>query len=58
MPDRFWVSLAQAVQSWATTIAVLVGAVWAYYRFGIKRESETAMGIDLAHTSIPYDANY
>ena len=58
MPDRLWVSLAQAVQNWATAIAVLVGAVWAYYRFGIKRESETAMGIDLTHTSVPYDANY
>jgi len=58
MLDRFWVSLAQAVQNWATAIAVLVGAVWAYYRFGIKRENETAMGIDLVHTSVPYDANY
>lgn len=58
MTDPFWVSLAQAVQSWATAIAVLGGAVWAYYRFGIKRESETAMGINLSHTSIPYDANY
>ena len=58
MLDPFWVSLAQAVQNWATAIAVLVGGVWAYYRFGIKRESETALGIDLAHTNVPYDANY
>jgi hypothetical protein len=58
MPDPFWVALAQAVQNWATAIAVLVGGVWAYYRFGIKRESETALAIDLAHTSVPYDANY
>lgn len=58
MPDRFWVSLAQAVQNWATAIAILVGGAWAYYRFGIKRENETALAIDLAHSSIPYDSNY
>ena len=58
MPDPFWVSFAQAVQNWATAIAVLVGGVWAYYRFGIKRESETALAIDLAHTSVSYDANF
>ena len=58
MADRFWVSLAQAVQSWATAIAILVGGAWAYYRFGIKRENETALAIDLAHSSVPYDSNY
>ena len=58
MADRFWVSLAQAVQNWATAIAILVGGAWAYYRFGIKRESETALAIDLAHSIVPYGSNY
>ena len=56
--DPFWISLADVVQKSATAIAVLVGGIWAYYRFGIKRESETALAIDLTHSSVSYQRDW
>ena len=57
MADPFWVSLAQAVQNWATALAIVFGGVWAYYQFGLRREKETALGIDLSHTCAEYEAS-
>jgi hypothetical protein len=58
MPDPLWLSLAEAAQNWATAIAVLVGGAWAFYRFGLRREKETAVAIDLSYIATPYEANY
>jgi hypothetical protein len=55
MPDPFWVSLPQAVENWATALGIIVGGGWAYYRFGLRREKETALAIDLAHTCTTYE---
>ena len=54
MADPFWVSLADAVQNWATAAAILFGGVWAFYRFVIRRERETAIAIDMNTTCTPY----
>jgi hypothetical protein len=56
MSGPFWVQLAGAVQSWATAATVVLGGAWALYRFGIQRERETGIGIELSHKTIPYGA--
>jgi len=59
MAEPFWVDLAKAVQSWATAVAIAGGGAWAYYRFVLRREKETAVGIDISFSSFPYgDANH
>jgi hypothetical protein len=56
MPSPFWLSLADAAQKWTSVAAIVVGGAWAYYRFGLRREREAALGIDLSFTSVPYDS--
>ena len=54
MADPFWVQLAKAVQSLTTALAIVVGGAWAYYRFVLRREKETAVGIDISFSSLPH----
>jgi hypothetical protein len=52
MAETFWVAIADPVESWATAFALVVGGLWAYYRFGLRREKETALGTELLYSSI------
>jgi hypothetical protein len=52
--DRWWISRADAVSKWATTFAILVAGLWALYHFYLRRESQTALTIDLTVSSVPY----
>jgi hypothetical protein len=54
MSDPYWVSLAEAVQNWATAIGIIIGGAWVYYRFGLTRAKETALALDLTYTCTPY----
>jgi len=56
MTDPFWVLLAEAIQNWTAAVALFVGGGWALYRFGVRRESETALSIDLTYASAAYSA--
>lgn len=47
MADFEWVPFTESVKNCVETFAVLVGGAWAYWRFVLKRESETALEIDL-----------
>ena len=38
----------------ATTAGIVVGGGWAIYRFGLRRERETALGISLTVKTLPY----
>jgi hypothetical protein len=59
MAEPFWVQLAKAVESWVTALALVAGGAWAYYQFVLRREKETAVGIDVSFSSLPYgDTNY
>lgn len=58
MVDPNWLYLSQSVRNWATTAALVVGGVWAYYRFGLKRERETALAIEMSYRSVCHDANH
>jgi hypothetical protein len=52
--DPIWLQVAQAAEHAVTTAALLIGGVWAYYRFGALRESQTALDIDLHLRTVPY----
>jgi hypothetical protein len=56
MSSPFWLSLADAAQKWASVAAIVVGGIWAFYRFGLRREREPALGIDLSFTTVPYNS--
>src|SRR5207245_197721 len=45
---------SEILQSVALSIAVLIGGLWATYRFFIQRAYETALEIDLSMTCSPY----
>src|SRR5438552_1348674 len=51
----WWIAHADAVSKWATTFAILLAGVWALYHFYLRRESQTALTIDLTTTSVPYE---
>jgi hypothetical protein len=53
MPDPLWLSVSEAVKNYAEMMAILVGGGWAFWRFCLRREKETALDIALTHTSIP-----
>jgi len=55
MDSPFWLSLADAVEKWTTSAGILLGGGWAFYRFALKRESDTALALDLKCASLPYD---
>lgn len=43
----FWVFVAQGVESWVKTGAVVLGGFWILYRFGLGREREPALTLEL-----------
>jgi hypothetical protein len=47
-------ALAEAAKDIATVLAILLGGWWTLYRFGLSRERETKLGIDLSWKSLPY----
>lgn len=53
MSDPWWISRADPVSKWATIIAILAGGIWALYHFYLRRESQTALTIDLTTNSVP-----
>ena len=55
--DPWWATLAEAIQNLVAAAGIAIGGVWAYYRFGMRRESETALAIELKHSCIPYDSD-
>jgi hypothetical protein len=56
MSDPAWLQVSQAVQNWVTALGVVVGGGWALYRFGLRRESESALNMDLLYSTTPYGA--
>ena len=57
VPVPSWRVVAEAVQSALTALGILAGGVWALYRFGLRRERETALEIDLTYAPTPYDGD-
>jgi hypothetical protein len=55
--DRWWISRADAVSKLATTLAILVTGVWALYHFYLRRESQTALTIDMSTTPVRYSSS-
>ncbi len=55
MNEPFWQQLSGAVQSWVTALGIVVGGIWAAYRFGIRREKESALGMDLSYSTVAQD---
>jgi hypothetical protein len=53
MADPHWTTV---VKDLVTTAGIIAGGVWAIYRFGLRREGETALLIDLAPSCMPYDS--
>lgn len=47
-------SNAEPLANLATAAGILIGSLWALYRFGIRRESKTALSIDPIVESFPY----
>jgi len=48
-----WISIAIGVQSVIQSFALLTAALWALFRFGLRREGETALEIDLNYSAFP-----
>jgi hypothetical protein len=46
---------SEILQNFALTLAVIVGGIWATYRFFIQRAYETALEIDFAMTNLTYE---
>jgi hypothetical protein len=47
-----------AAEHAAKVMAIIGGGIWAYYRFGLTRERETKLEIDLSYTTHPNDSSY
>jgi hypothetical protein len=56
--NQFWVQLAEVARNWATVLGIVVTGAWAYYRFGLRREKEAALGIELAYSCVPYNEGH
>ena len=52
MNEPFWLQLSGAVQNWATALGIVAGGIWAAYRFGIRREKESALAMDLSYSTV------
>ncbi len=53
-----WIS-PEAFKNYAETFAIFVGGGWAYWRFVLRRERESALSIALTHEAVPRpDGNY
>jgi hypothetical protein len=51
----------RTMSDWAATLehvakvaAIVLGGIWAYWRFGWTRERSTKLTIDLSHSTYPY----
>lgn len=53
MDAPYWYYVADAVQNSVTTIAILIGGVWAIYRFWLRRENQTAINLDIDYRTEP-----
>ena len=53
MSDPLWLSVSGAVKNYAEVLAILVGGGWAFWRFCLRRERQTALDIALTHKCIP-----
>jgi hypothetical protein len=51
----WWADLSTTIKSFLTAFAVVCGGGWALYRFGLRRESAAALGIELTYTDSCYD---
>jgi hypothetical protein len=58
MNDPVWLPYLQGIESLFTAAALLAGGIWAWYRFGLSRERETAITIDTVCASTPYEGNH
>ncbi len=59
MTEPSWLQLSGAVQNWVTALGIVAGGIWAAYRFGIRREKESALAMDLAYSTVAQgDAGY
>jgi hypothetical protein len=56
LSDSSWLQVSQAVQNWVTAVGIVVGGGWALYRFGLRRESESALNMDLLYSTTPCGA--
>ena len=54
---EFWVSLTKIVQSLVTTIALIAGGIWAYYKFVSGRINKPRMELDVKCAQHFFDGN-
>jgi hypothetical protein len=43
-----------SLKDWLTAAGIVLGGIWAIYRFGLTRARETALAIDLSYATSPY----
>ena len=53
MDAPYWYYVADAIQNSVTTTAILIGGVWAIYRFWLRRENQTAINLDVDYRIEP-----
>lgn len=49
--------IADPVAKWATTLALAIGGVWAYYQFVLGGASDWAINLSLSHEVVAYHDN-
>lgn len=54
MSNPWWLDLADVVDKCATALGIVGGGGWALYRFGLRRESATALSIEMAYGDLEY----
>lgn len=52
--DPLWVTIADVASKIATTLAIIGAGLWALFHFYLRRESQTALTIDMTATSMEY----
>ena len=50
----WWVDVAVAAQGWATVAAAMVAGIWAVYTYRKRRQSETAIDLQVDVTLHPF----
>jgi len=53
MDTPSWVHWTEGLKNFAEMLAILVGGGWAFFRFVLRRERETALSMDMKSSSIP-----
>src|SRR5262245_42544867 len=53
MDKLVWVSIADGVKDFVTAIGIVVAGVWAFLRFGWRREGKTAVGMEFSYRCVP-----